>query len=92
MTKNFSIISMLAMVFFITTSFTTSKLQTAAAETDKFGFPFAFFKPAPIGAATSQMSFSLFGIIGDLAIWFTLAFAIVFIFSNLFKFEKSRAL
>lgn len=90
MKKNLSIISMFAMIFFITTSFTTSKLQSTIAETDKFGFPFAFFQPAPTGAVLGQASFSIFGIVGDLAIWFSLAFAIVFLFSTFFKINKKK--
>lgn len=90
MTKNFSIISMLAMIFFITTSFTTSKLQSTITETDKFGFPFAFFQPAANGAAIGQANFSLLGILGDLTLWFGLAFILVFTFSTFFRFEKAK--
>jgi hypothetical protein len=90
MNKNLSLVSMIAMVLFMSATYSTSQSQSALAAADQFGFPFVFFTAANNGEVISETHFNLLSLIGDLSIYFALAFGFVAILSIL-KVEKKKA-
>lgn len=91
MNKNFSIISMFAMILFMTATYVTAQSQSSLVDIDKFGFPFTFFTAANNGETINEIKFSFLGLLGNLAICFALAIGIVTILS-LFKVDKKKAM
>jgi hypothetical protein len=83
MRKNFSIISLVAVGLFMISTFATSKFQTAFGDADKFGFPFVFFSAHNAGEVLENKAFSFAAIFADIAIYFTIAYAIVSLVSLL---------
>ena len=80
---------MIAMVLFMSATYSTSQSQGALAAADQFGFPFVFFTAANNGEVVSETHFKLLSLAGDLAIYFAIAFGFVAILS-LFKVEKKK--
>ncbi len=89
MNKNLSLTSMIAMVLFMVATYSTSQSQAALAAADQFGFPFVFFTAANNGEVISETHFSLISLLGDLSIYFTIAFGVVALLS-LFKVDKKK--
>lgn len=89
MNKNLSLISMIAMVLFMSVTYSTAQSQSALTAADRFGFPFVFFTAANNGEIISETHFSLLSLVGDLSIYFAIAFGVVAILS-LFKVEKKK--
>ena len=89
MKKNFSFTSLIAVGLFMTSTFVTSKFQTAFGDVDKFGFPFVFFSAQNEGEVMQNKVFSLFALMADTAIYFTIAFAIMSLIS-LLKVDRTQ--
>ena len=91
MNKNLSIISMFAMILFMTATYVTAQSQSSIADVDTFGFPFTFFSATNNGEAIIETHFSLLALVGNLALSFAIATGIVTVLS-LFKVEKKKAI
>lgn len=91
MNKNLSIVSLIAMILFMSATYFTAQSQSSLADVDKFGFPFTFFSATNNGEVINDTSFSLLGLIGDLAICFAIAFGMLSVLS-IFKVEKKKTM
>ena len=71
------------MLLFVVSAFATSTIHSQDLNTDVFGYPFVFFKS---NATASETSFSLLGLLGNIAIYATVAYGIVTTIINLQAF------
>ena len=74
MTKKVSAILFVSMLLFVVSAFATSTIHSHELNTDIFGYPFVFFKS---NATASETSFSLLGLLGNIATYATIAYGIV---------------